>query len=90
MEGSRRVAGLRSPTGRARWPPSEQLRRDKRLIGAFGDSASDFPMLAQLRVAVMVRPKPELVHARPQDASARFLELRPAPLEAPLPEPRVP
>jgi phosphoserine phosphatase len=30
------------------------------LLGAFGDSAYDLPMLAEARVAVAVRPKPEL------------------------------
>jgi phosphatidylglycerophosphatase C len=30
------------------------------LLGAFGDSAYDLPMLAEARIAVAVRPKPEL------------------------------
>ena len=63
---------------------------NKRLIGAFGDSAFDFPMLAAAVVPVMVRPKAELVHRAHGRCVLAIFELRPAALEDPLPEPREP
>ena len=46
--GAGKVAALREAAGQ------------RTVLGAFGDSAYDLPMLAEARVAVAVRPKPEL------------------------------
>ena len=46
--GAGKVVALREAAGR------------RTVLGAFGDSAYDLPMLAEARVAVAVRPKPEL------------------------------
>jgi phosphatidylglycerophosphatase C len=50
---------------------------DKTLLGAFGDSAFDLHLLREARLAVAVRPKPEL-RARAAECSG-LVELAPAP-----------